>query len=318
MAEPILRIRELSVDYVSPGGLVRAVDSVSFEVAPGEMLGIVGESGCGKSTLGMAILRVLPPPAVITSGSVEFAGTDLLPLDEHALRRHRWKDISMVFQGAMDALNPVLSVGEQIVDTLMAHGESKRVAWERAGDLLSRVGIPADRRTGYAHQFSGGMRQRVCIAMALAWNPRVLILDEPTTALDVIVERDILQQIRSLQEELGFSVLLITHDLARMLQFSDRVAVFYAARLAEIGPAGELGTAPKHPYTRALLRAIPRLDPETSEPESIAGSPPSLLRPPTGCRFHPRCPLRQEVCVRESPELRPLGPGHAAACHFAE
>lgn len=319
MSEPVLRVRHLSVDYVTPAGPVRAVDDISFDVSPGEMLGIVGESGSGKSTLGMAIPRVLPPPAAITSGSIHFDGRDLLALEERALRDLRWKGVAIVFQGAMDALNPVLTVGEQVADALRAHGVTgRREAWERAGDLLSRVGIGADHRSGYAHQFSGGMRQRVCIAMALAWNPRVLILDEPTTALDVIVEREILEQVRALQRELGFSVLLITHDLARMFQFSDRIAVLYAARLAEIGRSEELRRAPRHPYTQAFVRAFPTLDPEAPVPESIPGSPPSLLHPPTGCRFHPRCPWRQEICVRETPELRVVGGGGLAACHFAE
>jgi peptide/nickel transport system ATP-binding protein len=225
----------------------------------------------------------------------------------------------MVFQSAMDALNPVISIGEQIVDTILAHGASTpRDARTRAGDLLEMVGISSDRLDGYAHQLSGGMRQRVGIALALALEPSLVILDEPTTALDVIVEQEILDRIRDLRDELGFAVLFITHDLARMLQVSDRVAVFYAARLAEVGPAEALSTAPCHPYTRGLLRAFPPIHGAKDQAESIPGSPPSLQTPPTGCRFHPRCGDAVEACQRRSPRLVQLGPGHAADCILVE
>jgi peptide/nickel transport system ATP-binding protein len=317
--EPLLSIRGLSVDYVTDDGPVRAVDGVSLDVAPGEIVGIVGESGSGKSTLAQALLRVLPPPAVISTGSVLFEGRDLLSLGENELRELRWKRISMVFQSAMDALNPVTTVGEQIVDTLRAHGSmSEGSARERAKELLELVGIPAASLDAHAHQLSGGMRQRVGIAMALALEPSLVILDEPTTALDVIVERDILDQIRALQRRLGIAVLFITHDLARMLQYSDRVAVFYAARLVELAPAAELRRAPRHPYTQGLLRAFPSVFGGGSELMSIPGSPPSLAHPPSGCRFHPRCPKVADVCRARDPEVRALAPGHLAACHLAE
>jgi len=319
MAEPVLSIRDLSVDYVTDDGPVRAIDGVSLDVRRAEILGIAGESGSGKSTLAQALLRILPPPAVITNGQVIFEGRDILKLDEAELRALRWKRISMVFQSAMDALNPVITVGEQIVDTLLAHdAATPHAARERAADLLELVGMPRDRLDSYAHQLSGGMRQRVGIAMALALEPAVVILDEPTTALDVVVEREILEQICALRDRLGFTVLFITHDLARMLQFADRIAVFYAAEMVEIAPAAELRRAPRHPYTQALMRAFPSVHGDRVEMSSIPGAPPSLRNPPTGCRFHPRCDRAVDLCRERAPELRLLGPDHAAACHLAE
>jgi peptide/nickel transport system ATP-binding protein len=317
MTEPILSIRDLCVDYITDGGPVRAIDHVSLDVAPGEIMGIAGESGSGKSTLAEAIMRILPPPAIISGGEVYFEGRDILSLAEQELRRLRWHRISMVFQSAMDALNPVITVGEQITDTLLAHDAPTPAGTrERASDLLEMVGISRDSLDGYAHQLSGGMRQRVNIALALALEPAMVILDEPTTALDVIVEKEILEQIRALHRRLGFVVLFITHDLARMLEFSDRVAVFYAARIVEVGPAAELRRAPRHPYTQGLLRSFPSLHGEMRERSSIPGTPPSLVSPPTGCRFHPRCDRAVEICSKSSPDLIELGPGHRAACHL--
>jgi len=319
MSEPLLSIRDLAVDYVTGHGPVRAVDGVSLDVGRGEIVGIAGESGSGKSTMAQALMRILPPPAVISGGAVRFAGVDVLALDEPALRAMRWKQIAIVFQSALDALQPVITIGEQITDTLAAHGwTDARAARDRAAELLGMVGLPAERLDAYAHQLSGGMRQRVGIALALALEPELLILDEPTTALDVIVEREILEQIRTLQRARGFAVLFITHDLARMLEVSDRVAVFYAARLAEVAPAEALRTDPRHPYTRGLLRAFPSVHGDGTPPESIPGAPPSLVDPPAGCRFHPRCPLAQDVCRERAPEAVQVGDGHVAACHFAD
>lgn len=315
MAEPLLSIRDLCVDYVTGGGRVRAVDCVSLDLLPGETLGIAGESGSGKSTLAQALMRILPPPAVITGGSVRFEGLDLLALGEADLRRLRWRRIAMVFQSAMDALNPVITIGEQITDTLTAHGVTLGCR-ERAAELLSLVGIPTSRLDSYAHELSGGMRQRVGIALALALEPSLVMLDEPTTALDVIVERDILAEIRALQRARGFAVMFITHDLGRMLQFSDRVAVLYAGRVAEIGPAQELRTTPRHPYTQGLIRAFPSVHGDMGDAASIPGVPPSLRHPPPGCRFHPRCPLATDVCRAVEPPLHSIGPRHAAACHL--
>jgi peptide/nickel transport system ATP-binding protein len=315
MTEPLLSVRNLLVDYVTDHGPVRAIDNVSLEVAPREILGVAGESGSGKSTLAQTLLRILPPPAVVSGGEVLLGGTDLLKLSEDGLRAVRWKRIAMVFQSAMDALNPVITVAEQLTDTLRAHTTmTPRQARERAADLLAMVGIPRTQLDAFAHQLSGGMRQRVCIALALALEPSLVVLDEPTTALDVIVEREILEQIRELQARLGFSVLFITHDLGRMLQFSDRVSIFYAARLVEIGPAQSLAKAPRHPYTQGLLRAFPSLRGESVDREGIPGSPPSLKSPPPGCRFHPRCPLAMDRCRAERPELVAIEPGHSVAC----
>ncbi len=315
MTGPLLSIRHLRVDYVTGSGPVRAIDDVSLDLAPGEILGIAGESGSGKSTLAQTLLRILPPPAVVAGGQVLLGGTDLLKLSEHELRDVRWKRIAMVFQSAMDALNPVITIAEQITDTLRAHTSmTSRQARDRAADLLAMVGIPREQLDAFAHQLSGGMRQRVCIAIALALEPSLVILDEPTTALDVIVEREILEQLRDLQARLGFSVLFITHDLGRMLQFSDRVSIFYAARLVEIGPAATLATTPSHPYTQGLLRAFPSLHGESVDREGIPGAPPSLKSPPPGCRFHPRCPLAMDRCRAERPALVEVTPGHSVAC----
>ncbi|MGD9140092.1 MAG: ABC transporter ATP-binding protein [bacterium] len=317
MIEPVLSIRELCVDYISDRGPVRAIDSVCLDVAPGEIMGIAGESGCGKSTMAKAIMRILPPPAVISGGEVWFEGLDILTLGEPELRELRWKRIAMVFQSAMDALNPVISVGEQIIDTLEAHdAPTPDGARERAGELLDMVGISRDHLDSHAHQLSGGMRQRVNIALAMALDPTMLILDEPTTALDVIVEKEILEEIRELHSRLGFVVLFITHDLARMLEFTDRVAIFYAARIVEVGPSAELRRAPQHPYTQGLLRSFPSLRADPGERSSIPGAPPSLLSPPTGCRFHPRCDRAMEICSRRNPDPVEIGPGHVAACHL--
>lgn len=319
MPEPIIEIRDLCVDYVTDEGPVRAIDRLNLVVERGEVLGIAGESGSGKTTLAKALLRILPPPAVITGGEVLFKGRDILSMDDEELRRMRWREISMVFQSAMDALNPVISVVGQITDTLLAHDEcSAEEARARAGKLLDLVGIPRERLDSFAHQLSGGMRQRVGIAIALAMRPSVVILDEPTTALDVIVEREILERIRGLQREFGFAVIFITHDLARMLQVSDRVAIFYAARLAEVGPAAELRRAPRHPYTEGLLQAFPSVHPGARTPRSIPGQPASLLNPPSGCRFHPRCARAIEICPKEEPGPTEIGPGHVAACHLAK
>jgi peptide/nickel transport system ATP-binding protein len=313
---PLLSVRDLSVDYVSDDGPVRAVDRVSFDVARGEVLGIAGESGCGKSTVAQALLRILPPPAVITGGQALFEGSDLLRLDEPALRAVRWRRLSMVFQGAMDSLNPVLTIGEQLADTLRAHGAGKARVRERSVELLTLVGLPPDRLASFPHQLSGGMRQRVGIAIALALEPALVVLDEPTTALDVIVEGEILQRLLELRRRFGFSVVFITHDLNRMLQICDRVAVFYAGRLVEVAPAAALRASPRHPYAQGLLAAFPSLHGADVELGSIPGAPPSLRRPPGGCRFHPRCGQVVDRCRTEEPQLTVLGGGRAAACHL--
>ena len=315
MTEPLLSVRGLCVDYVSEDGPIRALEDISFELARGEVLGVAGESGSGKSTLAQAVLRILPPPAIISGGEVRFLGHDLLRLEEPALRALRWRHIAQVFQSAMDALNPVLTVGEQLTDTMLAHGVPSREAKTRAHELFEMVGIPTARLRSFAHQLSGGMRQRVGIALALALKPELVILDEPTTALDVIVEREILQRIVALKDALGFSVIFITHDLARMMEVSDRVAIFYSGRLVELSSVEAIRHAPSHPYSQGLLRASPKVHGGRVELSSIPGAPPSLRNPPPGCRFHPRCGEVQDVCRATEPKRIALGGGRSAACH---
>ncbi len=261
-------------------------------------------------------MRLLQPPAVITGGSVVFDGEDVLAMDEEQLRRFRWKRVALVFQSAMNALNPVLPIGVQIADVIEAHeGLSRARALERAGELLKLVGIDPGRLTSYPHQLSGGMRQRVVIAIALALKPPLLIMDEPTTALDVVVQKEILQQIAELKHELGFSILFITHDLSLMLEFSDRIGILYAGRLVELSGSTELFRDPKHPYTQGLLRSSPSLKGPKQKLHGIPGSPPDMFQPPTGCRFHPRCSQAIERCREVSPVLCQVGSG-LAACHL--
>jgi len=317
MSEPVLSVRGLSVDFVTTEGRVRGVDRISLDVAKGEILGIAGESASGKSTLAQAILRILPPPAVITAGEVIFEGEDLLKMTEAELARVRWKRLAIVLQSSLDALNPVLTIGEQLMDTLRAHGVAADRAKTRAAELLDMVDIPAARLRSHPHELSGGMRQRVAIALSLALEPALVILDEPTTALDVLVERDVLALLLSLRARLGFAVIFITHDLGRMSQVSDRIAVLYSARLIEVATMTDLIVSPKHPYTQSLLRAMPAVRGEPEALVSIPGSPPSLKNPPPGCRFHPRCDKAIDVCRTTAPALVQLGKAHLASCHVA-
>lgn len=316
--EPILSVRELCVDYITATGPVRAVERVSFDLARGEILGIAGESGSGKSTVAQAVLRILPPPAVISGGQALLEGRDLFRMSEAELRSVRWRRMAMVFQSAMDALNPVLTIREQLEDTLRAH-PSVEVGRRpgRPEELLALVGISADRLDSYPHQLSGGMRQRVGIAIALALEPALVVLDEPTTALDVIVEGEILRKLLELRRRFGFSVIFITHDLTRMLQLCDRVAIFYAGRLVEVAPAAALRATPRHPYTQGLLRAFPSVHGTDDDLVGIPGAPPSLRDPPPGCRFNPRCDQAIDRCRTVEPALVALGGGRQVACHVA-
>ncbi|WP_434810749.1 ABC transporter ATP-binding protein [Microbacterium sp. bgisy189] len=258
MSAPLLDVSDLSVEYVTDARTVRAVDRVSFTIAEREVFGLAGESGCGKSTIANAILRLLRDPAVIAGGSIRFAGTDVLSLSAEALRAFRWRQVAMVFQSAMNSLNPVMTIGAQIIDIFTTHeGISKASARAKAADLLDLVGIPRDRLRAYPHQLSGGMRQRVVIAMATALRPSLLIMDEPTTALDVVVQQEIMAQIKDLQQELGFAILFITHDMSLMVELSDRMAVMYGGRFVETAPANDMFATPRHPYTRALMNAFP-------------------------------------------------------------
>lgn len=316
--EPLLSVRDLTVEYVTPRGNVRAVDHVSFDIRRGEVFGLAGESGSGKSTAAMAAMRLLQPPALITSGEVLYEGRDILDMSEQELRAFRWKKIALVFQSAMNALNPVLTIGAQIADVIETHEHlTKAAALERAAELLKLVGIESSRLKSYPHQLSGGMRQRVVIAIALALNPPLLFMDEPTTALDVVVQKEILQQIAELKDKLGFSILFITHDLSLMLEFCDTVGILYAGKLCEVAPSKALFGAPTHPYTRGLMNSFPELHGPKRRQEGIGGSPPDMRNPPSGCRFNPRCPDVLDLCRSSVPPLLRLEARHLSACHLA-
>ncbi len=317
--EPLLELRDLYVEYLTPRGAVGAVDGVSFAIAPGEVFGLAGESGCGKSTIAHSILRVLRPPAVITGGQILFRGQDVLEMDADALQSFRWRDVSMVFQSALNALNPVTRVKDQIADVIVHHERiAKSAAYERAATLLETVGIERSRMNAYPHELSGGMRQRVVIAIALALKPPLMIMDEPTTALDVVVQKDILQQIERLKQELGFSILFITHDLSLMVEFSDRIGIMYAGKLVELAPARQILDQPLNPYTQGLLSSFPPLVGEKTKLTGIPGAPPDLAAPPSGCRFHPRCPRAVARCREVAPALRQVRPQHWVACDLVE
>jgi len=319
MPDPLLSVRDLRVDYITNHGIVRAVDGVSFDLAEGEVLGLAGESGSGKSTAAQAVLRMLGPPAVISGGEVLFDGRDVLAMDDAELRKFRWREASLVFQSAMNALNPVITIGEQLTDVYIAQRvATPSKAEARARKLLELVEIDPDRMDSFAHELSGGMRQRVIIAMALALEPRLLIMDEPTTALDVVVERDILGKIKQLQQQLGFAVLFISHDLSLMLSLCDRVGVIYAGKLAELAPAQSLRRGGQHPYTRGLTASFPSLRGPRRVLQGIGGTPPDMRAPPSGCRFHPRCPDAVDQCGQSVPSVTPLGHAHLAACHLLE
>jgi peptide/nickel transport system ATP-binding protein len=315
-AAPLIQIEDLKVQYLSPRGPVRAVDGVSFDIRPGEVIGLAGESGSGKSTIAQAILRILQPPAVITNGTVIFNGEDVLDMSDEQLAGFRWRDVSMVFQSAMNALNPVMTVGQQIVDAILAHERMpERKAQERAEELLEVVGIEAARIDSYPHQLSGGMRQRAVIAIALALEPPLMIMDEPTTALDVVVQKEIMHTISRLKEELGFSILFITHDLSLLVEISDRIAIMYAGQIVELAKARELFESPLHPYTHGLMSSFPALTGPRTKLSGIPGSPPDMVNPPVGCRFAARCPKRFEPCGI-APILAEARPEHWVACHL--
>jgi peptide/nickel transport system ATP-binding protein len=291
------------------------VDDVSFAIGQGEVFGLAGESGSGKSTIAHAILRTLHPPAVITGGNVFFNGKDVLDMNAEALEDFRWRDISMVFQSAMNSLNPVMKIGDQITDVLMKHKMSARDAKARASELFNVVGIEQSRLDSYPHQLSGGMRQRAVIAIALALRPPMMIMDEPTTALDVVVQKDIMQQIEDLKKQLGFSILFITHDMSLLVEFSDRLAIMYAGQIVELAPARELFNNPLHPYTQGLMNSFPSVTGPKRRLVGIPGSPPNLVDPPSGCRFHPRCTVCKPIETQRLPRLQEVRPGHWVAYH---
>jgi peptide/nickel transport system ATP-binding protein len=315
----ILRAEHLSVEYAGRRP-VRAVRDVSLELRRGQVLGIAGESGCGKSTLAYALARLLRPPARLTAGTVTFGGVDVLGLADEELRRFRWRRMSMVFQGAMNSLNPVTRIGSQFGDIFAEHAPEMNAARraQRTRELLAKVGIDPERARGFPHELSGGMRQRVGIAMALALDPEVVIMDEPTTALDVLVQREILDEIERLREELGFSAIFITHDLSLLLEVGDWLAVMYAGQIVEYAPSSALAGAPAHPYTRGLVGSFPDMRGDRRQLHGIPGSPPDLRGDQAGCPFAPRCPAAFGPCRTVTPELREM-PGHdgwLAACHL--
>lgn len=319
--DPLLEISDLRTYFYTEEGILRAVDGVSLSIHPGETLGLVGESGCGKSITAFSILRLVPsPPGAYAGGEIRFQGSDLLAIDEKHLRSVRGKLISMVFQEPMSSLNPILTIGRQVSESLLLHERlSRRAAREASLKMLGRVGIPDPTLcySQYPHQLSGGLKQRAMIAMALVCRPLLLIADEPTTALDVTIQAQVLRLLDELKAELGMAMLLITHDLGVVAETCDRVAVMYAGKIVETAAATELFRRPRHPYTSALFRSLPTVTGHKGKLFAIPGVVPNPLEFPSGCRFRTRCELAQEVCERE-PELREVGAAHLSACHFAE
>jgi peptide/nickel transport system ATP-binding protein len=304
VSEALLEVRDLAVEYLSETANVRAVDGVSFTVAAGEFLGIVGESGCGKSTLLFAVAQLLSPPGEVVGGTVMFRGKDMVRLSRGELRHMRWRDYSVVMQSAMNALNPMKSIGAQFKDTLQAHGSrSGQELRRRSAEVLAMVGIDAVHLKSYPHQLSGGMRQRAMIAMALLFSPELVIMDEPTSALDVVAQQSLMLKIKELQRQLGFAVVFVTHDMSVVSRYSDRVLVMYAGQVAEAASTEALFERPLHPYSRGLMNAFPSVHGPRRDLVGIPGAPPDLARPPTGCRFHPRCPEVMPVCVDTHPDL---------------
>jgi len=316
-------VEGLSVEYRTPAGVVGAVRDVSFDLHLNESLALIGESGCGKTTLGLALLRLLPKLGRTSAGAIRYRRRDghvidLLELDSDELREFRWKECAMVFQGAMNSFNPVLRVWDQMLDTVRAHtAMSRDEVRERSVKLLRMVQLEPDRiLKAYPHELSGGMRQRVLIAMALLLDPPVIILDEPTTALDILTQRAIIEVLRSLRQELAFAMIFISHDLALAAELADRVATMYAGRVVEQGAVRDIFYQPRHPYTVGLIKAVPPVVGDLPEIASIPGAPPSLLLLPSGCSFHPRCPYARDRCAQEEPVLTGVGVGHEVACHY--
>jgi peptide/nickel transport system ATP-binding protein len=317
--EPLLEVEDLSVSYLTDNADIGAVERVSLTVHAGEFLGIVGESGCGKSTLLFAIAQLLSPPAEITSGRVLFRGQDLVQLTDNALRLVRWRDYSVVMQSAMNALNPMKSIGAQFKDTIRAHEHmSADGIRTRSAEVLHLVGIDAAHLESYPHQLSGGMRQRAMIAMALLFTPQLVIMDEPTSALDVVAQRSLMTQIKELQQQFGFAVVFVTHDMSVVANYSDRVMVMYAGQVAELGDTNSIFERPLHPYSKGLLEAFPSVRGPRRPLIGIPGSPPDLGRPPSGCRFHPRCSEVMPQCLTNEPELYAVDDTQVRCLLFAQ
>ncbi|AFL95118.1 dipeptide/oligopeptide ABC transporter ATPase 4 [Thermococcus cleftensis] len=316
MVKNVLEVKDLKMYYFTNKGVVKAVDNISFNLRKGEVLGLAGESGCGKSSLGFTLMGMPTPPGKIVSGSIKIDGREIVGLPEDVLRKEiRWQKISMIFQGAMNALNPVYTVGHQMIEPLLLHkGMSKSDALDRAQKYLELVGLDPEIVYRYPHELSGGMKQRVIIASALLLEPDVVIADEPTTALDVVVQAQIINLLKKLKKELGLSMIFITHDLSILAEISDRVAIMYAGKIVEIGDSEKIYYEPAHPYTQKLLAAIPRLHEDVEKLEFIPGQPPNLINPPKGCRFNPRCPYVMQVCKEQEPEMKEVDKDHYAAC----
>ena len=314
-AGPVLQVKDLTMHYQTRQGTVKAVDGISFELARGEVLGLVGESGCGKTSIAVTLMKLLPDNALIVKGQVLLDGQDLMTMDDTTLRKYRWRRISMIFQAAMNSLDPVHRVGDQIIEAIEAHDMITTMTEARATvDRLFRlVGLDPGLTDRYPHEFSGGMRQRAVIAMALACQPDVIVADEPTTALDVIVQDRILRQIKEIQTDLNMSMIYITHDIAVVAEITDRIGVMYAGKLVELGSTADVFERPIHPYTKALLSVFPSIRGEKRPLATLGGEPPNLIDPPTGCRFHPRCPYATAICQQEEPPVV-VRDGHWAAC----
>jgi len=322
----VLSVRDLDVTYLARRGKIQAVRNASFDLHEGETIAFIGESGCGKSTLNLALIRMLPRTASIDKGQVLYTARDgtpinVLSLSQKEMRRYLWSECSMVFQGALNSLNPVIRISDMIYDTAAAHGMSKRDAERTAFELFEKARLDANRVfRSYPHELSGGMRQRVLLATALLLRPQVVIMDEPTTAVDILTQRSILESLKTLRDELNFSILFISHDLAVAAEIADRIATMYAGELVELGPVEEVFYRPRHAYTLSLLDAAPRLSAGSEKLESIPGSPPDLIEPPSGCKFHERCSFATERCAREKPpmEVMPDDPQHLVACFERE
>ena len=313
----LLEVDALVMRYDTESGEVSAVENVSFSLGRGEAMGLVGESGCGKTSVALSLLRLAPDNARYQSGSVRWEGVDLLGLSDQQMRKYRWAEISMVFQGAMNAWNPVYRVGDQIREAMYQHFDpplKPREMNHRVDRLFELVGLDPAVQNRYPHELSGGMRQRAVIAMALSCEPKLIIADEPTTALDVIVQAQILEELKEIQEDLGLSILYISHDMAVIAQVTDTIGVMYAGKLVEFGSTEDVFHRPRHPYSYLLLSSIPSVTGPRRRPVSLEGTPPNLLAPPTGCRFHPRCPWATEQCRTEEPPMMPIGPSRWAAC----
>jgi peptide/nickel transport system ATP-binding protein len=315
--EPLLEVDGLVMRYTTSEGDVSAIEDVSFTLHKGEALGIVGESGCGKTSIALSLLRLLPDNGHIVGGQIRLNGEDLVPLNERQMRQRRWTDIAMVFQGAMNAWNPVYTVGAQIHEAMQAHSRERLRRSHtrgRIGELFEMVGLEPAMQDRYPHEFSGGMRQRAVIAMALSCDPQVIICDEPTTALDVIVQDRILKQLKQIQEDLEMSLIYISHDLAVIAEVTDTIGIMYAGKLVEIGPTREIYVEASHPYSELLLSSTPSIRGPRRQFAPLEGEPPNLMNPPPACRFHPRCPLMTDRCKQHEPPLDEVSAGHATAC----